>query len=113
MSLELLIYLADVSENMALLMLIFGIIFSIGSMFCFAAFMENDLKNWQWLAGFLILSCICLSGKILLPTKPTIYSIAAIKMGKEISKNEKVIETSDKIYKLLNQKLDEILEVKK
>lgn len=113
MSLELLIYLADVSENVGTLALVFAVICTFASVALFGATMDETIKTWKYfLWSFTATFFLCLTF-LVAPTKETIYSIAAIKMGREISKNEKVLETSDKIYKILNQKLDEILDEKK
>lgn len=116
MSLELLIYLAGVADSLNVLIGLPAILGAIALiMFAMAktfdgSWDEKTTKNYL-LSCFVVFSLCVISA--LLPSSKTIYSIAAIKMGKEISKNEKVIETSDKVYKLLNQKLDEMLEVKK
>lgn len=112
MSLELLIYLAGFTEKLGFLFFFSGVLLLVGSVIAFLARAEDILKTFRLPIGCLALAFFSFLTVVMIPSEKTIYSIAAIKMGKEISKNEKVIETSDKIYKLLNQKLDEVLKEK-
>ncbi len=112
MSLELLIYLAGFTEKLGCLFFFSGVLLLVGFSLTLIAKSEDVFKTFRLTIACLVLSFLSFLAVVLLPSEKTIYSIAAIKMGKEISKNEKVIETSDKIYKLLNQKLDEVLKEK-
>jgi predicted membrane protein len=111
MSLELLIYLADISDKFHHAGLVLALmIFIMG--FVTTAILDVILTDKKLIIVpivtiFLVLSTIILT--ILTPSKETIYTIAAVKLGKEVSKNEKVLETTDKLYKILNSKLDEML----
>lgn len=109
MSLELMVYFASVSDKMSFLCIMVGVIFILITMGALAHKLDGDGDSWLWFTGSLLISTILLAIGILIPSEKTIYTIAAIKMGKEISKNEKVIETTDKIYRLLNQELDKLI----
>lgn len=116
MSLELMIYLAEVSgtlkEGLIFISILLIAMFLIFFPIILTEFKSELLKNKRFIIKSAIALIIIALAGALLPSEKTIYSIAAIKMGKELSKNENVIETYDKVYKLLNQKLDELIEKK-
>lgn len=117
MSLELLIYLAEVCNGLTTASILLTIFLFIVSLLTFAYSRERYLEkeDQTFFRKISVLSVslalFFMTTAILVPSSRTIYAIAAVKMGKEISKNEKVLETSDKIYKLLNQELDKLIKV--
>lgn len=109
------LYLADFVYKLSTVLIIFAtfglLYFVVSTMFN----MESDRKDYISPNGkkAAILAAISLGLYIFIPAKNTIYMMAAASYAQELAANPKVTELGDKVYKLLNEKLDGALEKKK
>lgn len=104
MNLVTILYLAELVEKLQA-----GLIVAMGLLAfgLFPAFVEGTAKEVR-LVIISIIGCFLLY--IVTPSKTVLISFAAVEYAERIIKNEKVVEVGDKLYKLLNQKLDTALE---
>ena len=119
-NLPLLLYFADILDGLKILLTvliaisIIGIILpAIGKIMIFCDGNEQDKKKYfpfldRFLKAFII-SCVIVSTlQIFTPSKNTVYVYAGIQTATEVSSNP----TLEKISKVVNKKLDEILKSK-
>lgn len=108
MSLIALIYWADVVNVLGILLFFFGM---IGMLFGFIISSENASRGEEIGRGRLIAIAGLLSVLLsaFLPSKKTLYAMAAIKFGEQVIETPQAQELGNKVFKLLNQKLDEAL----
>lgn len=114
MDLITILYLGDIVNGLgvlAFLVATFGVIATV-IMLCASADSRGDEKTkalkMVLKMGLATLVAILLA--ILVPSKQTLYAMAAVKYGQELAKNERVQGLGDKVLKILEQKLDQTLD---
>lgn len=110
------IYLADVVGGLTALFGVFGMLILVLQCFAFPIFNDicDSYKEGQAKAFGLIKiatpsALFMLLLAVFIPSKQTIYMMAAAKVGQDIVEAPATKEISDKVLKLINQKLDEQL----
>lgn len=106
------IYLADVSQGLSVFFGISAAIGIVGGIGAAAFCSDFDIKTKIPMA-LIIAGVLSAPISILLPSKQTIYMMAAAKVGQDIVTAPETKEVGGKLLKLLNQKLDEQLSEKK
>lgn len=109
MSIITMLYLADFVENTLNTMLILAA--CSGLYFTVSVIHSSSQEKTKTLDAKIALTISLASLTVLsfLPSKKTVYMMAAASYTKELAENPKVTELGDKIYRLLNEKLDEAL----
>jgi len=113
MSVVSMLYLADFVEHLAEVL---AILLTCSGLYFIISVTNTSVENKPKTKSAKItlsVSLLSLTILALLPTRKTVYMMAAASYTQEIASNPKVTELGDKVYKLLNQKLDEALEHKK
>lgn len=115
MSIVAMLYLADFVYNLSMMLVLFAIVgvtfFGLSTIHNASVDETNPISPNGKKAA--ILAAISLGLCTFIPSKQTIYMMAATSYTQELAANPKVTEMGDKVYKLLNEKLDEALEKKK
>lgn len=105
------IYLASVIgmiSNACIMIVVFAIIVSLLLILLYLADCVNPDNMPRYLRKIFKIILIAFLGSIFIPSEITIYKILAVKYAKELS----LSPTGEKVYKLINKKLDEALEEK-
>lgn len=106
-SLSWFLYLADVVSSMQMLFTLIGLFGLVGgTISSIAAYMESSIK---WPAVIPIISLFMLFAAALLPSKSTMYAIAASELGEQAAKSE----LGQKGIKAIEAWIDEQLKGKK
>lgn len=106
------LYLADVTNGLSVLFAILALVFGFASMFSVMLLVQKDIQSK---AIPLIMTVAMLTSGILsalMPSKETVYLIAATKYGQELIEKPQVKQLGDKILNILNEKLDSLVEKK-
>lgn len=109
MSLMWLIYFADISNGISFALGAIGWAFIVlSSIFGWVLVQDKVLKKYQlFLAYAFSLFLILIS--IIMPSSKAIYTMAAVSYGQQIIENPRAKLLEDKVYVILNQKLDELV----
>ena len=107
MDLVTIIYLGDIVKGLKALCLMAAIPSILAAV---VFFIEEERKISIRLGAFSALAWFMF---IVIPSKETIYTIAAVKYGEQVLKTSEAKEVGEKVYKILNQKLDEALKDEK
>lgn len=90
-NLSLFIYLAEIVENLRFFLQLFVVLFpffgAIGSIIYKGESIDNVLPNW-WIFTFFFILFIAVTLLVFLPTKTTLYAIAASELGEDLLKSE-------------------------
>lgn len=110
MSLITIIYLGDVVENLSTVSFLFAIAITVFVFIMTMAYMDGakEIGPKHVLIGMTISLFLWMSYSFL-PTKQTLYTIAAVRYGEQVLTTPEAKEIGGKVYNILNQKLDEIL----
>lgn len=73
---------------------------------------EREDRPWNFVKNKLWILCVMVLALIVIPSEKTMYLMLSSKMMGEVMDNDKVSGIGQKSLKLLEQKLDEILEKK-
>jgi hypothetical protein len=112
MSLIFLIYFAEFADKLSEAAAVTCWLFIAGTLIYWGIVSEGKAKMWT-IAKCFIFSMLIWSIVVITPTSKTIYTMAAIKYGQEAIERPEVKILGDKVYKILNQKLDEMVDKKK
>lgn len=113
MDLVTIIYLGDVVDRIAGFLSLLGGSMIIISIFLILAMFEFDWRpQISHVVIYFATAILLILISILIPSKQTIYTIAAVKYGEQVIKTPEAREVGEKVYKILNQKLDEVLKEK-
>ena len=111
------IYLADIAQNISTFAAIVGGVSTCGAIIltCILTDLTTSerVKVLRYLSITIISAILFISAAIFIPTKQTIYMMAAAKVGQDIVEAPATKEISSKVLQLINQKLDEQLGGKK
>lgn len=102
MPIELIIYLAGISEGITIFLMLFGIMG--GAVALFPAMERGRMTPFGAVAALVGVLALLLAAAI--PSERSIYMMAGAHMGKEVIQSE----TGKKVHKLLDKKLDEYLQ---
>jgi len=108
MSLELLIYLADVANNLAGALCALSIL-SLFGVICLCA--EKGISNGKFLLGMSCIMLFLLS--MLIPSKQTVYMIAGVSASKEVIQSEAAKNAYDLINSYMKSELKKLTGEKK
>ena len=110
MELITIIYLADIVKSLSFTCALFGLLFLI-SIPVYIIGALDTYKEFNKMIAILLtfLSFLSISTAIFLPSKETIYLMAATKYSQEALKDPKVTEVMNKVYKVINLKLDSMI----
>jgi hypothetical protein len=111
MSIEILLYLAGVAESIKGISGIGILVAGFGLMFACIVIVieEGDSPLKKAIRPFAKLLVMCVIINIITPSKQTMYSMIAIKAGKQIANNSNTNELLNKTYSIINNKLDKML----
>lgn len=112
MSIVLLVYLASISKDLSFALVCLSVLGFIGfGIYTFAMTLETDTKfNELGVKKWFVLCFISLFTAILIPSEKTIYIMAGASIAQDIANSPKTAATLDKVYKIVEKKLDEQLE---
>lgn len=114
MSIVAMLYLADFVYNLSTVLVIFA---AVGIAYFGISTIDNATRGINPISPngkkAAILAAISFGLCTFIPSKKTMYMMAAASYTQELAATPKVTEIGDKVYKLLNEKLDEALEKKK
>lgn len=108
MSLMTMIYLADISASLSMLLFLFGFLcFILGCMLIFAYYEPYGRKPNLFTLFFVpSISLVLISTSVLFPSKDGFYKLAAVQVGQNIMNNPKVDEVTEKLYNIISAELD-------
>jgi hypothetical protein len=106
MSIETFIYLANVSENLSCLMLVFTLVtFLVGGIFCIHAFSEETDNRYKVLTIVLTTFTTLSITSVMLPNRQTMYLMA----GASVAKDAINSSTGQKVKQLIDKELDKLI----
>lgn len=124
MSLELMIYFASVAQSLKTLFMIAGVIGTIAICFfivittfeSFGGYSEEDRERAkeiqkQFLWAKLLFPALLVFG-VLIPSERAIYTMAAVNVSKKVVESKDFQTMYSKVYKLIEEKLDDTLTTK-
>lgn len=107
MSLEMMIYLASISDRISWFLIIVGTIASI----CFIPILaEQTYKTKFGNIAHGVVSLLMIFSGLLLPSEKTVYAMAAANVSKEIVQSKDFKTLYGKTYQLIEKKLDDALD---
>ena len=105
MSIVWMVYFAGVANSLVTLFIWTGLMSLVLLAACALHSIERSIQiKWKMLTAFVFIN---FSMAALIPTEKTIYMMAGASIAQDIANNPKTIATMDKVYKLIDSKLDE------
>jgi hypothetical protein len=111
MSIVLLVYLASISKDLSFALVCLSVLGFLGLGVYTLAMIVDFNKKFDELGvkKWFVLCFISLFTAVLLPSEKTIYIMAGASIAQDIANSPKTAATLDKVYKIVDKKLDEQL----
>jgi len=107
MSIVWIVYFAGIANKFSTMIGVIGCILLLASSVLLASQYIDEKKTKWGATSSLAITCFILSA--LIPSERTIYMMCGASIAQDIANNPKTIATMDKVYKLIDSKLDEQL----